>query len=196
MIGKQKELEQKDYLDLDGTARQYPASLSRKRLSGRPSLERLASSKSRVLEGNPSLTSLLSESSTDTHSHHAHEGLLKQVSAWIKHERARRTARRAKRKVSGKEKSHDAEPTAEATQAADESTTPRARSGSESSQGSVALDQLANILEKTLSIKPADTKKRYSHVRKLSAGLKRHSLVTADSDYFESVDQLVPSTLR
>jgi choline kinase len=35
MIAKTKELDQRDYLDLDKTARQYTASVSRKRLSGR-----------------------------------------------------------------------------------------------------------------------------------------------------------------
>jgi hypothetical protein len=85
MIGRNKELDQKDYLDLDKSTRQYTASLSRKRLSGRPSIEHLPSYKSQNLEGNPSLTSILSDSSTDAHHHH--EGLLKQVSAWIKHER-------------------------------------------------------------------------------------------------------------
>lgn len=193
MIGKQKELDQKDYLDLDKTARQYTASLSRKRLSGRPSIERLASHKSQGFEGNPSLSSLLSDSSTDAHSHHAHEGLLKQVSAWIKHERARRTARRAKRKGTKNAKSQDDGSIKEPAESAEQLTGDPSRSGSESSQGSVALDQLANILEKTLSIKPADTKRKYSHVRKLSVGLKRHSLISADSDHFESVDQLVPN---
>jgi choline kinase len=193
MIGRQKELDQRDYLDLDGTARQYTASVSRRRLSGRPSIERLGSSKSRTLEGNPSLTSLLTDSSTETHGHHHHEGLLKQVSAWIKHERSRRIARKAKRKGTGKDGSHDKEPAKEVTGAADHTTSDHARRGSESSQGSVALDELANILEKTLSIKPADTKRKYNHVRKLSAGLKRHSIVSNDSDYFESVDQLVPN---
>jgi choline kinase len=192
MIGKQKELDQKDYLDLDKTTRQYTASLSRKRLSGRPSIEQLPSYRSQSLEGNPSLTSLLSETSGDTHGHH-HDGLLKQVSAWIKHERARRTARKAKRKGATHAETQDHEPTQETSQSSEQPSSIRARSGSESSQGSVALDQLANILEKTLAIKPADTKRKYSHVRKLSTGLKRHSMISADSDYFESVDQLVPS---
>ncbi|KAH7071659.1 hypothetical protein FB567DRAFT_573289 [Paraphoma chrysanthemicola] len=193
MIGKQKELDQKDYLDLDKTARQYPASISRKRLSGRPSVERLSSYKSQGVEGNPSLTSLLSESSADTHGHHGHDGLLKQVSAWIKHERARRSARRAKRKGGAKDATQEIEHVSDIAESAEQSAGTRTRSGSESSQGSDALDQLANILEKTLSIKPADTKRKYAHVRKLSVGLKRHSLVSADSDYFESVDQLVPN---
>ena len=118
---------------------------------------------------------------------------MKQVSAWIKHERARRTARKAKRKGASKDEIHTQEPAKEAMEPPEQATSSRTRSGSESSQGSVALDQLANILEKTLSIKPADTKRRYSNVRKLSTGLKRHSLISNDSDYFESVDQLVPN---
>jgi choline kinase len=192
MIGKQKDLEQKDYLDLDKSARQYTASLSRKRLSGRPSIEQLPSYKSQNFDANPSLSSLLSDSSTDTHSHH-HDGLLKHVSAWIKHERARRAARKSKKKGVAKAETQDPEPAEDTSADAEQSTTARGRSGSESSQGSVALDQLANILEKTLAIKPADTKRRYAHARKLSTGLKRHSLISADSDYFESVDQLVPN---
>jgi choline kinase len=190
MIAKTKELDQRDYLDLDKTARQYTASVSRKRLSGRPSIERLGSSKAQSAEGNPSLTSLVSDSSAELHSHH-HDGLLKQVSHWIKHERNRRAARRSKRKGGSKDVIPEHEPTQNISAA--QPTGIRARSGSESSNGSVALDQLADILEKTLAIKPADTKRKYSHVRKLSAGLKRHSMVSTDSDYFESVDQLVPS---
>lgn len=191
IIGKNKDLEQKDYLDLDKTARQYTSSLSRKRLSGRPSIEHLPSYKSQIHDGNPSLSSLLSDSSAD--GHHHHDGLLKQVSAWIKHERARRTARKAKRKGAAKAEHEDHDSTQDVPESVLNTTRTRERSGSQSSDGSVALDQLANILEKTLAIKPADTKRKYAHVRKLSTGLKRHSLVTADSDYFESVDQLVPN---
>lgn len=197
MIGKNKELEQKDYLDLDKTARQYSASLSRKRLSGRPSVERLGSSKPQSTEGNPSLTSLLSESSAEnsSHSHHAHENLLKQVGGWLKQERQRRHARRALRKA-GKNVTPDS---ASGTDAGDslQPSAARTRSGSESSQeGTVALDQLAHILEKTLSMKPAEAKKRSQHIRRLSTGLtglKRHSAISLDSEYFDSVDQLVPS---
>ncbi|KAI8932796.1 hypothetical protein NX059_010284 [Plenodomus lindquistii] len=192
MIAKSKDLEQKDYLDLDKTTRQYSASLSRKRLSGRPSVERLGSFKPQSADGNPSLNSLLSNSSTENLSdnHHAHDNLLKQVGNWLKQERQRRHARRAKRKA-GKESSHDSEPVVdpEAQQAAGQ----RGRTGSESSQeGSVALDQLAQILEKTLSIKPAEARKRTQHIRRLSTGLKRHSAISNESDYFDSVDQLVP----
>jgi choline kinase len=42
-------------------------------------------------------------------------------------------------------------------------------------------------------MKPVETKKKPNHTRRLSTGLKRHSAITPDTDYFESVDQLVPS---
>lgn len=193
MIGRNKELDQKDYLDLDRTAKQHVASLSRKRLSGRSSVERLGSYK--AFESNASLTSLLSESSEQGQHqhHHAHENLLKQVSHWIKSERTRRHARKAKRKGTSKTAADKNETLRDDNEASDHQPGFRARTGSESSQGSVALDDLANILEKTLNLKPADTKRKLSHVRKLSTGLKRHSAILDQSDYFESVDQLVPN---
>lgn len=193
MIARNKELDQKDYLDLDKSTRQYSASLSRKRLSGRPSVERLGSFKANDPELNPSLTSLLSEAPTETQPHHHHHGLMKQVSAWIKHERDRRASRKSKQKTGYRHAGHHHEPTHDDVGAHDQPTRALKRSNSESSEGSIALDQLAGILEKTLNIKPTDTKRRYSHVRKLSTGLKRHSAISIDSDYFESVDQLVPN---
>ncbi|KAL6705601.1 hypothetical protein ACN47E_006548 [Coniothyrium glycines] len=193
IIGKNKELEQKDYLDLDKSSKQYFTSVSRKRLSGRPSVERLGVYKPQNAEVNPSLASLLSDSSAETaHSHHTHDNLIKQVGTWLKQERRRRHARREKRKAA----KTDASAQDDAKHATDEGDAPphRGRSGSESSQeGSVALDQLAYILEKTLAIKPAEAKKRSNHIRRLSTGLKRHSAISLDSDYFDSVDQLVPS---
>jgi choline kinase len=193
MIGKNKELDQKDYLDLDKSARQYTTSVSRKRLSGRPSVERLAPYKPTPSEGNHSLSSLLSDSSADagSHSHHAHENLLKQVGTWIKHERNRRHARRAKRKAA-KDGTPDHEPAKDTIGKGSEQAGGRARSSSESSHDEDSLDQLAHILEKTLSMKPAEAKKRSNHLRRLSTGLKRHSAISMESDYFESVDQLVP----
>jgi choline kinase len=193
MIGKNKELDQRDYLDLDRPAKHYPASVSKKKLSGRPSVERLSSSARAVpTEGNPSLSSLLSDSSTDgPQAQHAHENLLKQVGTWLKHERSRRHARRAKRKAS---KAGAVQETATTVpdEASEEPNT-LARTSSESSHGEDSLDQLAHILEKTLAMKPADAKKRMQHFRRSSTGLKRHSAISLDTDYFESVDQLVPS---
>lgn len=195
MIGQHKELDQRDYLDLDKSARQYAASIQGKRLSGRPSIERLNSLRPSSVEGNPSLSSLLSDglAETPSHSHHAYAGLLKQVGAWLKSERTRRAARKAKRKAATRDVAEGVElPKGAPVEGSTQPTTNQGRRGSDSSLGSVALDELANILERTLSAKPAELKKKSSHSRKLSAGLKRHSVMSADSDYFESVDQLVP----
>jgi len=193
MIGKNKELDQRDYLDLDRPAKHYPASVSRKKLSGRPSVERLSSTPRGVpAEGNPSLSSLLSDSSTDApHGQHAHENLLKQVGTWLKHERSRRHARRAKRKAA--KEGTVQEKTSIVPDETTEDPIALTRTSSSSSHGEDSLDQLAHILEKTLAMKPADAKKRMQHFRRSSTGLKRHSAISLDTDYFESVDQLVPS---
>lgn len=194
MIAKHKELEQKDYLDLDRPSRHYPASISGKRLSGRPSIEQMGSNKAQSQggepkDGNPSLTSLLSDSSNDAHQHaHAHERLAKHIHGWLKSERSRRASRKAKRKAA-KEARHDGD----SKDHLDVPQSSRGRSDSDSSDGSVALDQLAGILEKTLNMSPADAKRKISHVRRMSTGLKRHSAISTDSDYFDSIDQLVPS---
>jgi choline kinase len=137
---------------------------------------------------------LFSESSTEAghHHHHAHENLLKQVGTWLKHERSRRHARRAKRKAA-KHGASDQDSTQDTDAKNSGQPSTRERSGSESSLGEDSLDQLANILEKTMSMKPVEAKKKPNHTRRLSTGLKRHSAIALDGDYFESVDQLVPS---
>jgi choline kinase len=193
LIGRNKELDQKDYLDLDKPSKQFAATSKGKRLAGRPSMEHLNSHRLQSIESNPSLTSILSDSSADAQQHpHVHERLVKHVTDWLKSERSRRAARKAKRK-GAKHAAENIAPQSEVTTEPSEHHPSRERSGSDSSQGSVALDQLASILEKTLSIKPAEARKRINHVRRLSTGLKRHSAISTDSDYFDSVDQLVPS---
>jgi len=198
MIAKHKELEQKDYLDLDRPSRHYPARISGKRLSGRPSIEQMGSYKAQSQggepkDGNPSLDSLLSDSSNEVHHHaHTHERLAKHIHGWLKSERSRRASRKAKRKAA-KDVRHDEEPTDASKTHLDVPQSSRVRSDSDSSDGSVALDQLAGILEKTLNMTPVDAKRKVSHVRRMSIGLKRHSAISMDSDYFDSIDQLVPS---
>ena len=197
MIAKHKDLEAKDYLDLDKPARHYPASISGKRLSGRPSIEHMSPFRSQSQSGDPkdgnsSLTSLLSESSNDAHHHvHAHERLAKHVHSWLKTERARRATRKAKRKAV-KDAKNGKEPQEAAKDHLEVPSSARGRSGSDSSDGSDALEQLAGILEKTLNMTPADAKRKVNHVRRMSTGLKRHSAISNDSDYFDSVDQTVP----
>ncbi|KAF3050057.1 hypothetical protein E8E11_008598 [Didymella keratinophila] len=155
MIAKHKDLEAKDYLDLDKPARHYPASISGKRLSGRPSIEHMS------------------------------------PFSWLKTERARRASRKAKRKAA-KDAKYDEESQEGFKDHLEVPSSARGRSGSDSSDGSDALDQLAGILEKTLNMTPADAKRKVNHVRRMSTGLKRHSAISNDSDYFDSVDQTVP----
>jgi choline kinase len=197
MIAKHKELEQKDYLDLDRPSRHYPASISGKRLSGRPSIEHMGSYKPQsqsgeVKDSNPSLTSLLLDNSNDAYHHaHAHQRLVKHIHGWLESERTRRASRKARRKA--KKARHDEEAKQGSKDRLDVPQSSRGRSDSDSSDGSVALDQLAGILEKTLNMTPADAKRKVNHVRRMSTGLKRHSAISTDSDYFDSIDQLVPS---
>jgi choline kinase len=201
MIGKHKELDKSDQLDLDRTSRHFPASVHAKRLSGRPSLERLGSAARSSFAGNPSISSLLSEDSdvpnTSPNHRHAHESLVKQVTTWLKHEKARRTTRRAKRKAAAKDRSlaageveHTLEETGE--KPADD----QGRRGSDSSEGSIALESLANILERTLSTISAEAsprKRRASGGSKVANLMKRFSIVSSDTDYFEGAEELVPT---
>jgi choline kinase len=202
MTGKHKELDKGEYFDLDKATRQYRASVSGKRLSGRPSAERLGSSvKGQTQDANPSLSSLISETSDPATPHHRRENLLKDVMGWLKNERTRRAARKAKRKAASV--THHLAPTDTTGGKRHEEpgqppTTERRSSGS--SEGSLALEQLETILERTLSLKSVKStegsprhQRRHSYGRKLSAIMKRHSTVSSGEDYFDSIDQLVPS---
>jgi choline kinase len=202
MSGKHKELDKGDYFDLDKAAKQYRASVSGKRLSGRPSVERLGSSvKGQSQDANPSLSSLISETSDPSIPHHRRENLVKQVSAWLKNEKARRAARKAKRKASSVKDSLNTDTTKSTPRDESDGHPSHERRGSADSESSeAALEQLATILERTMSLKSTKSAegsprhhRRHSHSRKLSAIMKRHSTVSSGEDYFDSVDQLVPS---
>lgn len=191
MRGKHKDLDQGDYFDLDKAARQYRASVSGKRLSGRPSTERLGTyPKVPNQEGNPSLSSILSETSDSGTSRHSQENLVHQISAWLKGEKSRRAKRREKRKAAKHQKHEDQAgnvPGQESAEADPE------RRKSSSSEGSVALEQLADILGRSMSIRSNASSSRHhrlTHHRKLSAIMKRHSTVSSGD---ESIDQIVPS---
>jgi len=197
MQGRHKELDSNDYFDLGQAAKRFRASVNGKRLSGRPSIE---PNKALIAEGNPSLSSLLSDSSdAATPRHHSHENLVKQVAAWLKNEKNRRAARKAKRKAKhahGPSNSTSAGESAIGDSA--QSSAIQERRESESSDGSAALEQLASILERTLSIKSAEGSPRHhkhshGHGRKLSSLFKRHSTISSGEDHFDSIDQLVPS---
>lgn len=196
-------MEQHDSVEPDKSSKHFRhrVHVSGRRLAGRPSLERLPSAARSSMTGNPSLTSLLSEESLQSSKgDHHHEGLVNQVTAWLKHEKARRAARRAKKKASIEghaqdvraSEQHEPRPT-------DASSGPhdgQARRPSDSSEGSVALEHLAHILERTLSLKSTEgspRKRRPSQGHKLSSIMKRHSTVSSDTDYFEGAEELVPS---
>lgn len=196
MQGQHKELSQGDYFDLGQAAKQFRANVSGKRLHGRASVERLGSAGKSSMEGNPSFTSLLSESSDGASSRHSHENLVKQVTSWLKSEKARRSARKAKRKATAAKVASDVEQSLrEAKHDSSESQAPQERRDSDSSDGSVALDHLAMILERTMSIKSTDGSSRLHrgvHGRKLSSLFKRNSAISSGEDHFDSIDQLVP----
>jgi len=165
-------------------------------------MERMASAAKASIVSNPSISSVLSEdtdlSKVSPKHRHAYERLSKQVTAWLQQEKTRRAARRAKRTAS-KEPPRDARtplPEHAPTGHTDGPATPKERRGSDTSEGSVALEHLANILERTLSLKSNESsprKRRPSHGHKLSAIMKRHSVVSSDTDYFEGAEELVPS---
>ncbi|KAF2642134.1 kinase-like protein [Massarina eburnea CBS 473.64] len=195
MKAKNKELDQGDYFDLDRAARQYRASVSGKRLSGRPSSERLSTYSKASQDANPSLSSLISDASDGSTPHH-HDSLVKNIAAWLKGEKSRRAARKAKRKVAKHTHLHAEKADHATTEESRQLTPERRKSTSDSSEGSVALDQLADILGKTMSsLKPDGSPRhnRNSHHRKLSAILMRHSAISSGEDHFDSIDQLVPS---
>lgn len=193
MGARHKEMDQGDYFDLGAAAKQYRASVKGQRLSGRASVERLGSVGKSSLEGNPSLTSLLSESSEGTGSRHSHDNLVKQITSWLKSEKDRRHARRARRKLAA---SQTADRVRRALGDHEGESASHERRGSDSSDGSVALEQLASILERSMSIKSVDTSPRHHkhlHSRKLSNLFKRSSTVSSGDDQMDSIDQLVPS---
>lgn len=203
MRAKHKDLDHSDSFDLDKTAKQFRASVSGRRLSGRPSFERLESAKKQASSAHPSLTSLISEASDPDLSNatpqhrHAHDSLLKQVHAWLKHEKERRAARKAKKRTGGRG-SADTDPDEQrVTDGAGDSTPTSAhRRGSESSEGSVALEQLATILERGLPLKSTEGslhRRKGSYSRGLSQIMKRNSVVSSDTDYLDGLDQMVPS---
>ena len=196
MRGQHKELTQGDYFDLGQAAKQFRASVGGKRLHGRASVERLGSVGKPSAEANPSYTSILSESSDGPSSRHSHENLVKHVTSWLKSEKDRRHARKAKRKAAAAQVAAEVEQKLKDAQSDSiEQSASQDRRGSDTSEGSVALDQLSMILENAMSLKPTDVSPRLhrgSHGRKLSALFKRNSTVSSGEDHFDSIDQLVP----
>lgn len=200
MRGKSKEIDQGgEPFDLDKTAKQFRASVGGKRLSGRPSS---GSSRRQSLTGTP-LSGLLNDEAESSRSRpqsrRSHDNLVAQVSAWLKQEKSRRATRKASRKTSTQD-GLQAPGLSEYSIAerADGSADTRERRPSTSSESSIALENLANILEKSLSLatheRPTGSRKS-SHIRRISSVMKLRRQSTAassDTDYFDG-DPIVPS---
>ena len=191
--GQEKSLDRSDSVEFEKALKQHRASISGKRLSGRPSLEKLGSSKRQSLVGTPTMAALLaaeSDPSRPPSSHrHSHENLVTQITEWIKNERKRRAVRKANKKQS------DTSRTAQVTGEGLAPSSPGERRASGDSEGSVALEHLTNILERTMSLKSTEgspRKRRMSHGHKLGSYFKRHTTASSDTDYFEG-EPIVPS---
>ncbi|KAF9734692.1 hypothetical protein PMIN02_003335 [Paraphaeosphaeria minitans] len=193
MRGQHKDLSGGEYFDLGQAAKQFRANVSGKRLTGRPSVERLVPASRQSAEGNPSYNSLLSDSSEGLPSRQSHENLIKQLTTWLKTEKVRRHARKSKRKAAAAKVASAVEHTLGGPKS--DHSAEGERRGSDSSDGSVALDQLAMILERTMSLKSTDGSPRFhrggSHHRKLSL-FKRSSTISSGEDHLDSIEQLVP----
>lgn len=185
-----------EHLDIEKAAKKFRASVTGKRLSGRPSIERLGSSRSNMA-ANQSLSSLLGEESEGSSKDgHSHENLAKRVQSWLEKEKTRRAARKARRKTGQQEIAQEISTPEQTAESADGPPKGTARRDSDSSEASAALEQLSHILERTLSLKSVELsprKRRASHGYKLSSIMKRHSAVGSDTDYFEGAEELVPS---
>lgn len=197
-----KTSEQDEPMDTDKSSKRFRASMAKKRLSGRPSVERLGSLAKSSLANTPSISSILSEdtdmSKVSPKHRRTYERLSGQVHAWLQQEKTRRAARKAK-KAGTKDTALDSGlPESSSTEQTHEPDFDRGRRDSEASEGSVALENLAGILERTLSLKSNESSPRkrrpsHGHRQKLSAIMKRQSIVSAsDTDYFEGAEELVP----
>ncbi|KAF2816460.1 kinase-like protein [Mytilinidion resinicola] len=195
MKGKTTEFEPgSEYSDLDKTAKQFRASVSGKRLSGRPSVDPRRKSSVATL-GNEEMDS----SSSRPQSHHGHDSLITQIGDWLKLEKARRAARKAKR-VAG-HRSTPQEAAAGEGSLEEQVGTPGAqedRRDSDSSDGSDALENLQAILEKSLNLAVQEQRPGYgrkaSSVRRIPSVMKisKNTGASSDTDYADG-DPVVPS---
>ncbi|CAN9133587.1 unnamed protein product [Alternaria alternata] len=174
MIGKDEEPNQEDYLNPGRFVTEHPANTSNRRLSVKKSMNGLDSPLPQVRE--------------------VHEDFLKEANTWLNHERAKRAARRVAQRAGHKGTFQDHGSAKSALiEGYGQPVIKSRRSGSESSEGSVALDQLAGILEKAVLAKAGNVMRNPSHDWKLSVGSKSHAAGSKDLNHLKSVIQLVPT---
>lgn len=202
MRGKSEEVDAEgEAFNLDRSSpKQRRANLGGKRLSGRPAPDRTSSRHG--LMDTP-LAPLVPDDGTKSaaHSHHllATDGLVSQITSWIKDEKARRAERKSKGKHKRSEAtaSQHTAPDADSLAQLDGAAVSEERRPSDASDGSAALESLENILEKSLSLgmgdRPPSRKSMGLHHRISARKLRRQSTAgSSDTDYVDG-DALVPS---
>jgi choline kinase len=154
------------------------------RLTGRPSTERLSSSRHGSMDFLADL-GYESTASTRPNSVHDHDGFLSRVGTWLQQEKARREASKARRKAA---KLSSGQTTAGL--ADDTSGIKQRRDSESSSEGSLALEKLQEILARSMSL----TDRRPSRPKRGSIAnkLRRHSTAASSDTEFLDGDPLVP----
>lgn len=180
-------------------SKHHSAKIASRRLSGRPSGVTENSSKhlrqpsisDRASVDTSGYESSATATSHKEHHKHRHEGLLHQVTAWIKQEKARRNKSKKKHKHRVKdgvhvERDHDRTPRA---------TSHNRRDSSESSEGEAALDMLQEILNKSLAITGIPHSSSTSSLPRRKASmmkLRRQSTAYSSDGEHLDVDLSVP----
>ncbi|KAF2396380.1 kinase-like protein [Trichodelitschia bisporula] len=180
MRGASKEVE--GDFDLDrSTSKQFRAKVAR-RLSGRPSIDPLP----KIRAGAEGLAETVAETTGSFRRHSSRdlalEELVTQVHLWLHQQKSRRAAAKAKR--------------ATGHHVSDESK-PRERRASDASESSLALDQLQEIIDRTVSaVEKVSSLKAYLPRRPSSSSmrkLRRTSTAASSDTEHHDVEFLVPS---
>jgi choline kinase len=182
MKGASKEV---DDFNLDRTSpntpRQHRANIASSRMTGRPAVLPLSRSSKASVDTTPLDANIEGVISTRPNSFQDTEGLASKITAWIQREKHRRASRKARRKNKKKQTTHndlDFE-----------------RSDSDaSSEGSIALDHLQDILNRSLAIsdRPSSKKGLTLGARKPSRAKLRRPSAASESEFTETED-LVPT---
>lgn len=189
MLGTQKDIDEFD-LDRNTSApRQHVAKgPGSKRLSGRRSNNTSISSLHSIFESSDGQHDDDSRPPSSDHHHLFSGGLVGQVTTWMREEKTKRAARKAKRNAAAvaKQEKADAYP---------EGTADLERSPSSSSDDSVDLARLEQILKESLHVDRHGKRRNSSHRKRPSVkSLHKSSNAGASSDteYYDG-DVLVPS---
>lgn len=196
LLGNRKDI---DELDLDRSSsgpRQHVAKgPGSKRLSGRRSNPPSVTSLQSIVEsGDGHVDDESRPSTSEAHHHLFSGGLVGQVTAWMREERSRRAARRAKRNAKAAARHVRAE-----SGATHHETDGLERISSSSSEDSIHLERLEQILKESLSFeRPSKRRSSLIHRRRPSVKSLHKSSnagvtgASSDTDWFDG-DVLVPS---